>query len=286
MEKIINKISKNKYKIIKKNSTKHCLINGNSSLILKNLPDKSVDLIFTDPPYNAKLDYGGYYDDNLSWEKYYKQVKDWMGDYARILKDTGSFYLMNYPEICARILPYIEGELKLKLRRWITWHYPTNIGHSKKNFTRSQRAILFFTKSDDYTFNRENILQQYKNPDVGKIKKLLKGGSRGRTAYDVLSFLDLLDMNITEGNKKLIDVHDVNLLKNISKDRLNKDHPCQLPFDLIRRFIKVSSNEGDTVLDPFAGTFSTNAVAAELKRNSIGIELNPEYVKLGIKRLK
>ena len=81
------------------------------------------------------------------------------------------------------------------------------------------------------------------------------------------------------------DILDINLLKNVSKDRLNKEHPCQLPLALLRILIKVSSNQSDTVLDPFAGTFTLSQVAKELNRNSIGIEINPDYIKLGIKRL-
>jgi len=286
MKNILKNIPKNRIKILQKNKTIHTLINGDSSNILKKISDKSIDLIFVDPPYNANLQYGKYYNDNLSWDEYYKQAHNWFKEYKRILKPTGSLYLINYPEINARLLPYFEDTLKLKLKRWITWHYPTNIGHSKKNFTRSQRSILFLTKSNKYTFNKKNILQQYKNPNVEKIKKLIENGRKGRVAYDALSFLDIIDMKFTEGNKNLFDVHDINLLKNVSKNRLNKEHPCQLPFELIRRFIKVSTNKNNIILDPFAGTFSTSFIASELGRNSIGIEINPNYVKLGYKRFK
>ena len=84
----------------------------------------------------------------------------------------------------------------------------------------------------------------------------------------------------------MIDVLDINLLKNVSKDRFNKRHPCQLPLTLLRILVKVSSNKGDFLLDPFAGTFTLSAVAKELNRNSIGIEINPNYVRLGLKRLR
>jgi DNA modification methylase len=119
---------------------------------------------------------------------------------------------------------------------------------------------------------------------VKKIKERLQKGSRGRTSYDVLKLLDLIEL--AEKSEGLIDLLEINLLKNVSKDRFNKQHPCQLPLALLKIFVKVSSNEGDVLLDPFAGTFTLSAVAAQLKRNSIGIEINPNYVKLGIKRLK
>lgn len=82
----------------------------------------------------------------------------------------------------------------------------------------------------------------------------------------------------------MIDVYDFNLLKNVCRNR-QKGHPCQLPLGLVKLLIKVSSNPGNKVLDPFAGTFIVSLAAKQLKRRSIGIEINPEFVKLGLKRL-
>ena len=272
--------------LIIENGTKHELIKGDCIEIMKSFPEGHVDLVITDPPYNIGLDYGIHSNDRKKKEEYYEWCKSWLTECARILSPNGSFYLISYPEINARLLPFLEDKLNLKFRRWLTWHYPTNIGHSKKNFTRSQRSILFFTKGSDYTFNRTNIIQHYKNPEVKKIKEKLQNGSAGRNSYDLLRFLDLVELN--KGN---IDIFDINLVKNISKDRVGSmkngryHHPCQLPLDLLRVLVKVSSNENDTLFDPFAGTFTMSKVAAELGRNSIGIEINPNYIKLGLKRL-
>lgn len=296
ISKIEKSLKNKKAKIVikKVGKTKHLLINGDSSEILKNIPNNSIDLIVTDPPYNADLKYGNKFNDNLPLEKYLKRAKEWFADYARILKKNGSLYIMNYPEMNARLLPFFEDTLGLKLRRWITWHYPTNIGHSKRNFTRSQRSILFLTKSDKYTFNRKAILQLYENPDVGKVRQLIKKGKKGRGAYDFLTNTDFVDMEMVRSKKNLFDSFYIDLLKNVSVDRLKTRkgrnvkslHPCQLPFSLLEQLIRVSSKEGSVVLDPFAGTFSTNVVASDLKRNSIGIERNKKYIKLGLNRLK
>lgn len=97
----------------------------------------------------------------------------------------------------------------------------------------------------------------------------------------MLIFLDLIEFS-----KGPLDVLDINLLKNVSKDRFNKKHPCQLPLELLRILVKVSSNKNDVILDPFAGTFTLSAVAKELDRNSIGVEINPDYINLGLERLK
>lgn len=283
--------------VIDKNDTRHILAKGDCGEVIKHIPAGSIDLIITDPPYNKGLDYGRF-NDSKPWAEYYKWLKEKMGDIPKILSNKGSFYLISYPEINARLLPFLEEELGLNYRRWITWHYPTNIGHSHKNYTRSQRTILFFTKTKkDYTFNREYLEQHYKNPTVPVIRKRLAEGSKGRTSYDMLRFLDLIELQ-----KGLIDTLDIDLLKNNSKDRFRnlkgkfhpmelkelrkKDHPCQLPLGLLELFVKVSSNKGDTVFDPFAGTFITSVVAGKHGRNSLGVELNQKFVDFGRKRIK
>jgi len=278
---VLNSLEDFKPILIKSSQSKHLLVIEDCIKVMQEMPSESVDLIITDPPYNVGLNYGLYFKDRKDKEKYFSDCKIWLKECARILSQTGSFYLISYPEINARLLPYIEDELKLIFKRWITWHYPTNIGHSKTNYTRSQRSILFFTKSNNYIFNRENILQPYKNPEVGKIKKLIDDGSKGRVSYCSLKPSDLGELEYD-----LMDFLEINLLKNVSKDRFNKKHPCQLPLQLLEILVKVSSKKNDVLLDPFAGTFTLSAVASKLKRNSIGIEINPKYVKLGLKRLK
>ena len=279
LKKVEDHLPARSIKTVSKGPTSHFLVAGNSLEVLPLLPDNSIRAIITDPPYNVGLDYG-VASDRMKKGEYYAWCKTWLWHCARILGKGGTMYLISYPEINARLLEYIEDELDLKLRRWITWHYPTNIGHSRKNFTRSQRSIIFVTKGSDYTFNRQHIVQHYKNPEVAKIKARIQAGSLGRTTYDLLHWLDLIELD-----KGMIDVFNINLLKNTSKDRFDMLHPCQLPLSLLRILVKVSSNEGDLIMDPFAGTYSLSAVAAELGRNSLGIEVNPQYMKLGMARM-
>lgn len=263
------------------NGTKHKLINGDCLEVFKKLSDESVHLIVTDPPYNQNLKYvKSYYIDRWKIEDYVEWCKKWLKECKRVLKENGSMYLINYPKLNARLVSYIEDDLQMNLKRWITWSYPTNIGHSKKNWTRSQRSILFLTKGKNYTFNREEIIQHYKNPEVKKVRERIKNGSKGRTSYDVLRFLDLIEIQ-----KGMVDVLEINLLKNVCKDR-EKAIRCQLPMSLVKLLIKVSSNEGDTVLDPFAGVFTVPLAAKELNRSSIGIEIAKKYVNIGKRRLE
>ena len=257
----------------------HKVICGDCLEVLKNFPENSVDLVFTDPPYNQDIKYvKKYFTDRKGLPEYMGWMKERMKEITRVLKEGGTIYIMNYPELNARLLPFLEEELGLTLRRWIVWHYPTNIGHSDKNWTRSHRSILFLTKGDNYTFNRNEIIQHYKNPTVSKIKKRLEEGYLGRGAYDVLSPADLLE--IFEIQKGLNDVLEMNLLKNV-RDERKKWHSCQLPPELIEVFINVSSNKGSVVMDPFAGTFSTCLAAKRLGRSSIGIDIAKKYCNYG-----
>ena len=262
----------------------HKIYLGDCLKIMRKTPPHSIDLIFTDPPYNQNIKYVKKdFIDRKKKEDYLGWMKERLREMYRILKHTGSIYLMNYPEWNARLLSFLEDELGFVLRRWIVWHYPTNIGHSKKNWTRAHRSILFLTKGKNYTFNKKEIIQPYKNPDVGKIKMRLENGDRGRGAYDTLKLKDLYQILEMQGQAQ--DVIEENLLKNVRKERKSW-HFCQLPPELIEIFIKVSSNPGDLVLDPFAGTFTTAMVAKKLKRKSISIEISKKYIKWGKSRLK
>lgn len=240
--------------------TNHKIINGDCICELKKLPDASVELILTDPPFNIGKKYNSY-KDRRKRSDYFSWCEEWIRECFRILKSGGSFYLFNYPENNAYLMPIMNKYLKF--RRWLTWHYPTNTGMSPTNFTRSQHSILFYIKGDKaLTFNRDAIAEPYKNPTDKRILQLKNEGSKGRTPYDVFV---------------------CNIVKNVSKDKI--DHPCQIPVKLLGLFIKASSNFGDTVLDPFGGSFSTAVACKRLGRNSISIELDNKYCKNGEERL-
>ena len=240
--------------------TEHKIINGDCVEELNKLKDKSVDLIVTDPPFNIGKDYGRY-KDRKKKDDYIEWCKEWLHECIRVLKDGGSLYLFNYPENNAYLMPFLDEHLTFK--RWMTRHYPVNTGMSPTNFTRSQHSILFYVKGKKpRIFNKDDIAEPYRNPTDKRILERIRNGSKGKTPYDVFQF---------------------NIVKNVNKDKT--EHPCQLPKSLIEIFIKASSKKGDLVLDPFGGSFTTSAVAKELNRHSISIEINPEYCRIGKERL-
>jgi len=238
----------------------HQIINGDCVEELRRIPPTSIDLVLTDPPFNIGKKYNSYAD-NRKRHEYIEWCKTWLDECIRVMKDGASLYLFNYPENNAYLMPFLDKHLTLK--RWMTWHYPTNTGMSPTNFTRSQHSILFYIKGNKpRVFNRRDILEPYKNLNDKRILQRMADGHKGRTPYDVFQF---------------------NIVKNVSKDKT--EHPCQIPVPLLEIFVKASSNRGDIVLDPFGGSFSTAAACKGLRRNSISIELDKQYCKIGQDRL-
>lgn len=232
---------------------------GDCIAYMKSLPNNSVDLVITDPPFNIGKKYDSY-SDNLKFEEYLKWCYSWLDEAIRILKPEGSLYLFNYPENNAYLKVYLDK--KLKFRRWLTWHYNTNTGHSKTNYTRTQHSILFYTKGEKYIFNKEEVVQPYKNPTDKRIKKLLSNGKTGTGPYDVFI---------------------LNIVKNVSKQKT--EHIAQLPVELVEIFVKASSNTGQLVFDPFLGSGTTAIAAKQNNRHYLGCEKSEKYYNIINNRL-
>lgn len=227
---------------------------------MKTLPKECADLVVTDPPFNI----GKKYDackDNLKFEEYLNWCYTWLDECIRLLKPQGSLYLFNYPENNAYLKVYLDK--KLNFRRWLTWHYNTNTGHSKQNYTRTQHSILFYTKSDEYVFNKVDVAQPYKNPTDKRIQELIKNGKNGTGPYDVFIF---------------------NIVKNVSKEKT--EHIAQLPLALVETFVKASSKPGQLVFDPFMGSGTTAVAAKKNGRKYLGCEISKKYNTIISKRLK
>lgn len=221
---------------------------------MSELPDKSIALITTDPPYNLNKNYGSY-QDNLSFNDYLDFSRKWLAQAKRVLKDDGSIYLFMGVRYISYVYAILEQELKLTFNSWITWFYTQGIGKTR-GFSPRHDDILFFTKHPKkYTFNLDAIRVPQK---FYRAVNNMRGANPG---------------NVWQFSH----VHYCN------ENRLA--HPTQKPEGLFERMILASSNEGDTVLDPFVGSGTTLRVCQQLGRNCIGIDINPDYVDMSKRRL-
>jgi site-specific DNA-methyltransferase (adenine-specific) len=221
---------------------------------LKKICSNSVDLVIADPPYNLGKDYGNN-NDNKNFDEYMDFSRNWIKEAHRILKNTGTIYIFMGVRFISYLYMMLEKEFNFIFNSWITWHYTQGLGKTK-GFSPRHDDILMFSKTNDYKFILDNIRipQKY----YRTINNM-----RGANPGDVWQFSH---------------VHYCN------KNR--QEHPTQKPEGLIERMVLSSSEENDMVIDPFAGSGTTLRVCQQLNRNCIGIELNPEYVKLMHERLK
>ncbi len=241
------------------------VICGDSLECLKKFEDKSIDLIFADPPYNIGKDFGNNKDKWDSTEEYINWCKKWMDECFRILKDTGTFYFMTATQFMPYLDVYVSENYNVLSR--IVWSYDSSGVQSKKIYGSLYEPILMCNKSkkNKYVFNYENILVEAK---TGAKRKLIDYRKKVPTLY----------------NTKKVPGNVWNYSRVRFKMEEYENHPTQKPEALLERIILASSNEGDIVLDPFSGTFTTSSVAVKNNRKAIGIELNEEYYKIGIRR--
>ena len=243
----------------------HKIIWGDVIEGLHSLPDASVDLIFADPPYNIGKNFSGKMDKWENEDSYLEWCYRWLDLCLRKLKPTGSFYVMT----ATQFMPFFDIFLrdKLTILSRIVWSYDSSGVQAKKYYGSMYEPILFGVKNkNNYTFNAQEILVEAK---TGAKRKLIDYRKAVPTVYN---------SEKVPGN-----VWDFPRVRYRMEEYEN--HPTQKPTILLERIIRASSNEGDIVLDPFSGSFTTCYVAKVLKRKSIGIELQEEYIKIGLRRL-
>lgn len=228
--------------------------------------DDSVDLIFADPPYNIGKDFAGCKDKWESNEAYLEWCYKWLDLCIQKLKPTGALYVMT----ATQFMPYFDIFLrkKLDILSRLVWYYDSSGVQAKQYFGSLYEPILFCVKDKKhYTFNANDILIEAK---TGSKRGLIDYRKNPPQPYKTTK----VPGNVWEFPRVRYRMEEY------------ENHPTQKPIALLERIIKASSNEGDMVLDPFSGTFTTAYVAQSLNRKSIGIELQEEYVKIGLRRLK
>ena len=244
---------------------------------LRALADGCVDLAFADPPFNIGYDYD-VYQDNLDNDEYLNWTREWMTEVKRVLKDDGSFWLAIGDEYAAELKILLQSELGFNCRSWVIWYYTFGVNCTKK-FNRSHAHIFHMVKDvKQFTFNADNVR-------VPSARQLVYGdkraNSKGRLPDDTWV---LRPQDLPEGFSADDDTWYFPRVAGTFKERQGF-HGCQMPEQLLGRIIRVSSNEGEVVLDPFGGSGTTLAVAKKLNRQYLGFELSSEYVDAIQRRL-
>ena len=241
--------------------------NEDCLLALKDINDKTVDLIFADAPYNIGKDFGNDSDKWKDYKEYLKWCYSWIDECFRILKDNGTFYIMTSTQYMPYLDIYVSENYNVVNR--IVWIYDSSGVQAKNKFGSLYEPIIMCTKTSKskYTFNAEDILVEAK---TGSERKLIDYRKNPPQPYNTKK---------VPGN-----VWNMNRVRFRMAEYQN--HPTQKPEELLKRVILASSNKGDVVLDPFSGSFTTCKVALDLDRKCIGIELNPEYFENGLRRCK
>ena len=242
---------------------------GDCLELLRTIPDESLGLVVTSPPYNI----GKEYEKRLKLESYLDQQAAVIQECVRCLSPQGSicWQVGNYVDSGAIIpldtvlYPIFTG-LGLKMRNRIIWHFEHGL-HCARRFSGRYETIIWFTKTDKYVFNLDPVRVPQKYPG----KKYFKGPNAGKYSCNPLGK----------------NPGDLWIIPNVKSNHVEKtDHPCQFPVELIERFVLSMTNEGAWVLDPFLGTGTSIIAAIRHKRRGAGAETVGKYVELAAKRIE
>jgi DNA modification methylase len=256
------------------------LHHGDTLEYLKSMPSNSVKLVVTSPPYNV----GKEYETKTSIENYLKTQEKVIQELIRVTNENGSIcwqvgnYVQNGEVFPLDIYYYnIFKKYNLYLRNRIIWRFGHGL-HAKNRFSGRYETILWFTKSNNYTFNLDDVRIPSKYPGKkhfkGEKKGQLSGNPKGKNPEDVWDIL------INDWDELVWDV------PNVKANHPEKTvHPCQFPVELIERLVLALTDAGDTVLDPYAGVASSLIASIKHNRKAIGIDKELSYVQIGIERI-
>ena len=235
---------------------------------MRALPNESMNLIITSPPYNL----GKAYERRASQEKYIEEKAATIAEAVRVLSPSGS--------ICWQVGNHVHGgevfpldillyplfkNHGLQLRNRVVWTFGHGL-HTQKRFSGRHETILWFTKTAEYTFNLDPVRIPSKYPN----KKFFKGPNKGRLS----------------GNPRGKNPSDVWDIPNVKANHVEKtEHPCQFPVGLVERMVLALTNEGDNVLDPYLGAGSSAVAALKHGRHAYGCDLNQEYINIAWDRI-
>ena len=245
--------------------------------LLSGVASDSIPLAFADPPFNIGYAYDTYNDRRTS-DDYLEWSKRWMSEIRRILRPDGTFWLAIGDEYAAELKVIATRELGFVCRSWVVWYYTFGVNCQQK-FNRSHAHLFHFVcNPKSFTFNADAIR-------VPSARELVYGDRRanpkGRLPDDTWI---LRPQDLPSGFTTNEDTWYFPRVCGTFKERSGW-HGCQMPEQLLGRIIRSSSNPGDLVIDPFAGSGTTLAVAKKLNRSYLGFELSSDYVVQIRKRL-
>ena len=217
------------------------IICGDCLEVMKEIPDNTIDLILTSPPYEdvKSAGYGVKTKDVLFLKLYSEFWDKFLKEYKRIIKDTGQIFInmksktMDKMIMTPHWIEFTEGFQQLKFKSYIIWKYAGSFDSTNKRMHLDYEIIYHLSKGDNIYLNQEGI--------------------------DPLTSVWYIPHNIPKKDRK---------------------HPTQMPIKLAERIINLASRKGETVLDTFNGVGTTTMACKKSGRNFIGIEINPEYCKI------
>lgn len=236
---------------------------------MRDLPDGSMKLIVTSPPYNL----GKAYEQQTSLDAYVEGQAQVISECVRLLHPNGSLcwqvgnhvHRGEVTPLDIILFPFFRNH-GLKLRNRIIWHFGHGL-HCTKRLSGRYETILWFTKSEDYTFHLDPIRVPSKYPG----KRYFKGPKKGQLS----------------GNPLGKNPSDVWEIPNVKHNHVEKtDHPCQFPVELVERLVLSMTNAGENVLDPYMGVGSSILAAVKNNRNAYGCDIESDYVDIARQRIE
>jgi DNA modification methylase len=254
-----------------------CVHNEDCLTAMRRIDAEVVDLAFADPPFNIGYQYDSY-DDRRDDEEYLAWCREWIGEVVRLLKSDGTFWLAIGDEYAAELKLLMQREHGLSCRSWVVWYYTFGVNCTNK-FSRSHAHLFHMVKNPkSFIFNADQIR-------VPSARQLVYGdrraNPRGRLPDDTWI---LRPQDVPQGFQPDQDTWYFPRVAGTFKERAGF-HGCQMPEQLLGRIVRTSSRPGEIVLDPFAGSGTTLAVAKKLDRRFVGFELSAEYSQAIAKRL-
>jgi len=249
---------------------------------LKTVPDESVKLVVTSPPYNI----GKVYEERVKLEEYLDYQRKVAEECKRIITEDGSiaWEVGNYV-YHGEIFPLdyffyriFKEELGLKMRNRIIWRIGHGL-HASRRFSGRYETISWFTKSDHYTFNLDAVRVPQKYPG----KTYYRGENHGRPSGNPLGKNpeDVWDIVLQDWEEQIWDI------PNVKSNHPEKTvHPAQFPIELVQRLILALTNENDVVLDPFGGVGSSALAALLLNRKAISVDRDENYTMIALERVR